>query len=534
METTLAQLLAALGEPLLDVVVAPAGLDVPVLGTAILDPADDPADHPGRIVLVIGARGRDAVRALRAAARHGAVAVAVKGGSAARARGEGVEHVSARTTLPAELRAAALDAHVAQHAVRPDARWDRLDQLVHAVLDSGAAEEGDLYSLAQTVGRLTGGLVSIEDTASRVLAYSRSDSTAPDELRRLSILGWQGPADYLATLRSWGVFDRLRESEDVVRVDEHAELGIRRRLAAGIHAGRRQLGTIWVQEGAAPLAGNAESVLLGAARVAAGHLVRRRAEPAPRLGHDVVAGLLDGRVAADLAAAAFGIDALAPAVVVAFGVADGDPAARELGARELTEVVAVHAAAFRRGALVAESGGRVHAVLPGVRPRARDEVPPAVRALCAEIAEAAGRRAGVRVRAGIGSVADGLAGVPASRHDADRVLDALPPGTAVAAHADLRAEILLDAALARLDDLHDPVAAALLEHDAAHGSELARSVLALLDALGDVATAATALTVHPNTLRHRLRRAGQVAGVDLTDPAARLVLHLHLLRARRS
>ena len=36
----------------------------------------------------------------------------------------------------------------------------------------------------------------------------------------------------------------------VVRIDEHAELGIRRRLAVGVHAGQRQLGTIWVQEGA--------------------------------------------------------------------------------------------------------------------------------------------------------------------------------------------------------------------------------------------------------------------------------------------
>ncbi|MCX6464315.1 MAG: PucR family transcriptional regulator, partial [Pseudonocardiales bacterium] len=97
METTLAQVLAALGEPLVDVVVAPAGLDVPVAGTAIVDPDDDPADQPGRLVLVVGARGRDAVRPLRAAARHGAAAVAVKGASGARARGEVLEHLSART-----------------------------------------------------------------------------------------------------------------------------------------------------------------------------------------------------------------------------------------------------------------------------------------------------------------------------------------------------------------------------------------------------------------------------------------------------
>jgi DNA-binding PucR family transcriptional regulator len=518
METTLAQVLAALGEPLVDVVVAPRGLDAGVTGTAIVDPDDDPVEHPGRVVLVVGARGRDALRPLRAAARHGAVAVAVK------EPGD-------------ELRAAATDAGVALLAVRPDARWDRLDQLVHAALDAAdAPEPGGLDALAQTVGRLTGGLVSIEDTASRVLAYSRTDASEPDELRRLSILGRQGPADYLATLRSWGVFDRLRESEEVVRVEEHPGLGIRRRLAAGIHAGRRPLGTIWVQEGDGPLAERAETVLLGAARVAAQHLARRRAEPAPgtRLGRDVVAGLLDGRVAADLAAAAFGIDADAPAVVVAFAVRDGagtDPAVRELAVGELAEVVAVHAAAYRRDALVTPVDGRVYAVLPGLR--SGGEVPATVRALGEEITAAAGLRTGVAVRAGIGTVTAGLAGAPRSRADADRVLEALPPGRDVAALADLRAQIQLDTVLARLADLDDPAAAALLAHDAAHGSALAPSVLTLLEHLGDVASAAAALTVHPNTLRHRLRRATAVAGVTLTDPAARLVTHLHLLRALR-
>jgi DNA-binding PucR family transcriptional regulator len=516
MDVTLAQILAAIGEPLVDVLVAPSGLDVAVSGAAIVDPDDDPAEQPGRLVLLIGARGRDAVRPLRAAARRGAVAVAVKTDRSAEA----------------ELRGAAADVGVALLAVRPDARWDQLEQLVHGVLDGDGAHEdgdaGDLYSLAQTIGLLTGGLVSIEDTASRVLAYSRSDSTVPDELRRLSILGWQGPADYLATLRGWGVFDRLRSGEDVVRIDEHAELGIRRRLAVGIHAGHRQLGTIWVQEGAAPLAERAEKVLVGAARVAAGHLIRRRSRHRDAWSRDVVIGLLDGRVGADLVAGTFGLDESAPAVVVAFAVRGGD--AHELGTAELSDVVSVHAATFRRGALTAPIGGRVYAVLPGVAPGA---VPPALTAMCADVAAVTRRRTGTHVQVGIGSGVPSLAHVPASRTDADRVLAAMAPDADVAAIGDLRAEILLDQALALLTDLHDPTAAALLYHDTEHGSELAPSVLAYLDALGDVRTAARRLTVHPNTLRYRLRRAAEVAGVSLDGPSARLVLHLHLLRTIR-
>ncbi len=511
MDATLAQILAAIGEPLVDVLVAPSGLDVTVSGAAIVDPDDDPTDQPGRLVLLIGARGRDAVRPLRAAARRGAVAVAVKTDRSAEA----------------ELRAAATDAGVALLAVRPDARWDQLEQLVHGVLDDDRmgddGDPGDLYSLAQTIGLLTGGLVSIEDTGSRVLAYSRSDATAPDELRRLSILGRQGPADYLATLRGWGVFDRLRAGEDVVRIDEHAELGIRRRLAVGIHAGARQLGTIWVQEGTTPFAERAESVLVGAARVAAGHLIRRRSRHWDAWSRDVVVGLLDGRVGPDLVAGTFGLDPADSAVVVAFAARS----AHELGTTELVDLAAVHAATFRRGALTAPSGARVYAVLPGVRGL------DALRAMCAEVAAATARRTGARVQAGIGAVVPGLAGVPSSRADADRVLDAMAPDADVAAISDLRAEILLDHALGLLADLHDPTAAALLDHDAEHSSALARSMLAYLDALGDVRVAAHRLTVHPNTLRYRLRRATEVAGVALDDPSARLVLHLHLLRATR-
>jgi DNA-binding PucR family transcriptional regulator len=130
----------------------------------------------------------------------------------------------------------------------------------------------------------------------------------------------------------------------------------------------------------------------------------------------------------------------------------------------------------------------------------------------------------------------GLAGVPTARAEADRVLAAMPSDVAVAAFDDLRAEVLLGQTLAALrerPDLRDPAVDALVAYDREHGGDLAGSVLAWLDALGDVRAAARTLTVHPNTLRYRVRRAVAVAGLRLGDPHARLVHHLalHVVRA---
>src|SRR6185503_4237407 len=76
--STLRELLAAVGEPLITVLAAPAGLDVPISGLAIIDPEDAPDEHRGGLVLVVGARGRAAVPLVHAACAAGAAAVAVK------------------------------------------------------------------------------------------------------------------------------------------------------------------------------------------------------------------------------------------------------------------------------------------------------------------------------------------------------------------------------------------------------------------------------------------------------------------------
>ncbi|GAA2233633.1 MULTISPECIES: PucR family transcriptional regulator [Kitasatospora] len=522
----LRQLLMSLGEPLVELQAAPAGLDVPVRDVAILDPEDPATASPGELVLAIGARGRAALPALRAAGRAGAAAVAVKLDAPGQADA---------------LREAATEAGVALLSVRRETRWEHLDSLARAIIAGPDAPEtpehnaGDLFSLAQTIAVLTGGIVSIEDTSSRVLAYSRSsDSDEVDDLRRLSILGWQGPEPYLSKLREWGIFQHLRSSDSVIAVDPHPELGLRRRLAIGIRAGAQPLGTIWVQEGAQPLAPLAEQALVGAARVAAAQLVRRRREVSAdvRLTQTLLIGLLEGSTGPQSLATHLGLDLRRPATVLAYAAdSPGEGRALELAMGEVTGLISVHTAARHRSALLAPIDSRVYVLLP--------ELPAAlpmttVRSWAQEVVAAAGEHLGIRLRAAIGSTVDGLAAVPESRAQADRILDAMGRGGVgldVAALIDVQAEVLVSEVLALLQDrpgLRDPRLSALMEYDRRHGTRLAESVLAWLDALGEVRVAADSLHIHPNTLRYRVRRAEQLTGIDLAQPQQRLLAMLQL------
>ncbi|MFC4561987.1 helix-turn-helix domain-containing protein [Nocardiopsis mangrovi] len=545
----LRRLLLAIGDSVVDVLAAPAGLDVRVDNVVIADPEDEPEAEPGDLVLLIGARGGAARHLLRTAARRGASAVVVKPGDAVRASDDD------------ELRRAAGGAGVALLAVRPDVRWDQVQSLCRSVLDDARLtadadfgdSSGDLFSLAQTIATLTGGLVSIEDSASRVLAYSSGEEV--DELRRLSVLGRRGPEQYLSLLRDWGVFSRLRAGEEVVRIDEHPELGIRRRLAVGIHAGSQPLGTIWVQEGAEPLTANSEEALLGAARMTALHLLRHRTEMTVglRLREDLLSSLLEGRIEAAALADSIEVTPARPALVVAFSLSaagsrsgpaeERGRSERALKRRRMIDLISVHTAAYRRTSLVTALGGRVYVLLPDLAHRpgppagphpARADAEASVLALTRKTVEAARGILGAAVQGAVGSPVDSLAGIPGSRAEADRILDAMGRDLErdVATISDVRADVLISETLAHLrgtPTLRDPRVSRLVDHDAAAGSELVVSLVAYLDGFGDVRAAARRLHIHPNTLRYRVRRAESVSGIDLSDPRQRLFTHLQLL-----
>ncbi|MCX4718555.1 helix-turn-helix domain-containing protein [Streptomyces virginiae] len=108
------------------------------------------------------------------------------------------------------------------------------------------------------------------------------------------------------------------------------------------------------------------------------------------------------------------------------------------------------------------------------------------------------------------------------------------PGRPVATTSDVRHRILLD----RLGDelerdawLRLPEVDALRAHDRAQGTDYANTAIAWLDATGDIASAAARLKLHPNTLRHRLRRIRELFHLELDDPDVRLAAWLELRRA---
>jgi DNA-binding PucR family transcriptional regulator len=68
----------------------------------------------------------------------------------------------------------------------------------------------------------------------------------------------------------------------------------------------------------------------------------------------------------------------------------------------------------------------------------------------------------------------------------------------------------------------------VLAYDAEHASAYALTLRAYLDAFGDVATAASQTSVHPNTFRYRMRRLLEIFDLDLANPEERLVIELQL------
>jgi DNA-binding PucR family transcriptional regulator len=519
----LGQLLLALDTTVASLVEAPRGLDLTVASAALID-SDDV-----RLGLAGGADSADVFFLLGVSDTEGQRWLEKYGAGPVRRAPVAIFGKNPSDELVA--RAVALGTAVV--AVEPQARWERIYRLVNHVLEHHSPGFGDpadpqhdsgtdLFGLAQSLADRIHGMVSIEDAQSHVLAYSASNDEA-DELRRLSILGRAGPPEHLTWIGQWGIFDALRAGADVVRVAERPELGLRPRLAVGIHHPARRAsgfaGTIWVQQGSRPLADDAEEVLRGAAVLAARIMSRLSARPSTHtLRARQLLGLVDsGPVDVDAIGRELGIVTDGNAALIGFH----SPGSHD----RLADVLALSANAFRSDAQVGAHGSRVYVLLADTTKRSslQSWIRGTISALHTEL--------GLQLRAVVAAPLPGLAGLPAVRAEIDRVLDSAErhPDSfrQVTALAEAHTTVLLDEIITMVganERLVDPRVRDLQARDPA----LVQTLRAYLDEFGDVAAAAEQLHVHPNTVRYRIRRIETLLATSLTDPDARLLLSLGL------
>ncbi|MER7705130.1 helix-turn-helix domain-containing protein [Kitasatospora sp. NPDC097605] len=530
MERTLRGVVA-LAEAVVEVGVAPMGLDVPVAGLDVFDRAEPGAD-PGALVVAVGVdpRSERAVALVRAAGRDRAAAVVF------REEGAGPPNSA--------LRAAADEAGTAVLFRRTWADWAQLIGTLRAGL--AVAEEaevanvplGDLDALAEALAALVGGAVTIESPDSRVLAYS-SNNRDVDDIRRSTILARRVPAERRAAMREDGFFALLRRTPGALH--RRADGTAPERAAVAVRAGEEVLGSLWVAPTGCPLPPTVAEALRAAARIAAPHLLHDQARRAGQreLVLEAARALLAGRGSADVLAARTGLPPGEPCAVLAIApapvAAPAGAAAPVTGGRLARSARAVCA---RRGhpAVAVAADGAARVLLGGLEHDPRQAAARLARladALARELSEEFGRP----VRIGVGEVRAALDRAAESARTADQALRALRLGRSPHPRAAATAGELADtvALLSILDALRKqpPAPATSVARLAAPAAGAGEEVLlgtlrAYLEHAGDSARAAAALGVPASTFRYRKQKAEKLSGLDLDDPDARLLAHLQL------
>ncbi|MFF7565724.1 PucR family transcriptional regulator [Streptomyces pseudovenezuelae] len=518
--STVRHLLDSIGAPILKALAAPGELDRPVRGTVLHDPADPLPPGRDQVLLMPGllADQRAAAELVEAAARLGYSAMIVKLRGA-----DGADLVDEAERCGLTLLAAA-----------DEVSWRHLDALLLSALGSqgvgggSTAEVGDgLFALANAVSAVIGGSVAIEDLDRRVMAYSSSPDQRIDSLRREGILSRRVP-EINHNLERYRI---LLGSEGVVRFPE--ALGALPRAAITIRAGSQPLGTIWAIESPEGIGGDGERALIDCARLAALHILRNRnaSELELQKRESALLGALEGLWSSHETSFRLSIPPGAELGLLGFAASAEATGLLALTAH-LAQALTRYIVPVRPDASIATTSRAIYVLLPGGGSEAATRL-------------AKGALASIRgsfgdfVRAAVAPTGTDPAGLPAMRRETDdilRVTIAHPDAPHIASLDDVRAQLLL----ARVGDelsheprLRHPGVAAMAAHDSENGTDFAVSVLAWLEAVGNVAEAAARLGVHTNTLRYRLRRTAELFGLRLEQPDDRLAVWLQLRLLQR-
>ncbi|HEU5042710.1 MAG TPA: helix-turn-helix domain-containing protein [Nocardioidaceae bacterium] len=501
--------LTSIGPSTFEVMVPGARRDV--ADVFLAEPGGDAVGQAGDLVLGAGCSAEEAVDLVRRCAAAGASGLVLRS-----------------TTVGVPVLAVAREQGLLLATVQPDVSWAHLVWMLRGVVDRAAAPDAptagdaavhqDLFAVADTVAAIVDAPVTIEDNRSRVLAYS-SGQASTDPARVSTIVGRRVPEEVLASLRARGVFRTLAKARAPFLVPAGPD-GTLPRLVVPVRAGEEWLGSIWaVVQGPVPERVTAE--LNNAASVLALHLLRLRAQ-ADVARRDAVERLRRALTGTGTTDPALRFPE-GPWRVVALAAPSPTP--------DLSQRVDLWATTLRRNGwaepALTDVDGIVHAVVgTGATPGSWAWLRGVTVAM---------HRADPAVVAAAGAPAATPAELPRSRGEAAETLRLLiDEGAAAGCFEDSWAPLVVARAAGRLQGAQSwgPVGT-LLAVDRERGTAYVETLAAWLAHRDEPSRAAAVLHVHPNTLRHRMRRVAELVDLDLDDATATLALRLQTTGLQR-
>jgi len=407
------------------------------------------------------------------------------------------------------------------------------------VLDGKGLDE-----IARTLSELLGSAVVIEDATFHLLAHAGGSDI--DKHRRETIARHGTPPRVLFDPGIQRVLREVAAHRGPMKVPAFPRLGMdRERIIAPIYAANQVLGYISVLDHPPDAEEIAFMAMENAATVVAMALIKEREVAAAESS-------VRGEFLEDLAQGSYGDEAAAQRRARHLGyplggshvlvVVDIDGFGSFARGKQLTEemiqslkreylrrVSGIVRRNFAR-ALVGARSDSVLALLPlGAEIEGHE---PRVRALGHQIRESVGEwKPGFTVSVGFSAPTPAPVGIAAAHREVRSVMETLTrfgrQDQIVSANELGVTGLLASVADDRLLDFARRHLGALAEHDRRRGGELVQTLRAYLEE-GEQQAAARRLKVHPNTLRYRLDRIGEIIDVDLADPETRLNLAVAL------
>lgn len=530
----LGELCNGVGAIFLDLVTAPRGLDVPVTGVSFHDPDEPGRDQSGHLLIVVGTTpDTEAFESvIQFAASSGIVGIACRDVDG---WPDGVTRASSK-------------GGVSLLSVKPDVALGELYELISASLAVEirpaamqlAAPEWrgveDLSSICEAVGAVTGGAAGIEDLQGRVLAFSGGEEDDP--IRTASILNRQVPESWLKEMRESGVVDRLLASDEIIQVTYD---GSHPRRIAAIRFGRTVLGAIWVIGDEACLAPDTDDVIRRVAPFIAYQMIRERlvVSVERRMWERSLTGLLWGDRESPQDLEPLDLRPGQNLVVAVLEVISRDTLSPPVVGPRLIDLLTVHMYGYPSPIMATSLKGsqyefprldeRVYVLVSSTGVEDRK----VLARIITECLTRASKTLGVRIRAGIGHDVASAGDLPLARQSAEDCIALAPLESSVVAFEDVFDRALMTDLAAFVKSWRGGASRAfeaLLEHDELHGTEYSSTLRCVLDSFGNRRVIAERMHLHGNTVRYRIKRIGEITGVDLEDGDARLSLEI-MIRA---